>query len=570
MRRKGEQEISVSRGRAKRTTDLRSQALVRSARALALFAACCLSFAASVARAQSVYHNPVIAGDHPDPTVVRVGADYWAMVTTGDWAPHYTILQSSDLVHWKAVGAVFQTKPAWTKGDFWAPELVEDRGSFFLYYTARRDDGAGKKGTLCVAVATAAQPAGPYTDHGPLVCQEIGSLDAFSLRDETGQRYLIWKEDGNDRNQPTPIWAQALTDDGLRVVGKRKELIRNDAPWERGVVEGPYVLRREGWYYLFYSGNSCCGRACAYALGVARARKLLGPWEKNPANPIVAANAAWQCPGHGDIVTTQSGDEFLLYHSYRRASDTFSVGREAVLDRITWNDKGWPLVNGGKGPSSDAPAPLAVVGLKLDSAASALEFFDGFNAAQLGAEWQWPMDNAQSARVEADAGGYLVLAPATGGTKADEWAGAVLGRRATSGNYEVTTALVAPTAAGASAGLSAYGWRGAAVGVAVGAGKVSVWRREGKARDVLASANAPTSSPVFLRITAERGETYRFAFSANGRDWQTLGGAVDGGYIEGAHVALTVGGPAGAAARFDWVRIEPRAAAKSVGSSSGG
>jgi xylan 1,4-beta-xylosidase len=557
----------VSTARTERATDLRT--LTRRARALALFAVCCLSITANVARAQSVYHNPVIAGDHPDPTVLRVGADYWAMVTTGGWAPHYTILHSRDLVNWKAVGAVFQVKPAWTKGDFWAPELVEDRGSFYLYYTARRDDGAGKKGTLCVAVATAAQPAGPYTDHGPLVCQEIGSLDAFSLRDETGQRYLIWKEDGNDRNQPTPIWAQALSEDGLRVVGKRRELIRNDAPWERNVVEGPYVLRRAGWYYLFYSGNACCGRACAYALGVARARKLLGPWEKNPANPIVAANAAWQCPGHGDIVSTPDGSEFLLYHSYRRATDAFSVGREAVLDRISWDDKGWPQVNGGAGPSSDAPAPLAVAGVKLDAAtnASAAGFFDGFNAAQLDPDWQWPMDNAQSARVEPGAGGYLVLTPAPGGAKADEWTGAVLARRAISGSYEVTSAVLAPSVPGANAGLSAYGWRGAAVGVAVGGGKVLVWRREGKTKETLASATAPTSSPVFLRMTAERGETYRFAFSANGRDWQTLGDAVDGAYIEGAHVALVAGGTA---ARFDWVRVESRPVAKSAGASAGG
>jgi beta-xylosidase len=194
-------------------------------------------------------------------------------------------------------------------------------------------------------------------------------------------------------------------------------------------------------------------------------------------------------------------------------------------------------------------------------------FFDGFNAAQLDADWQWPMENAQSARTEPGAGGYLVLTPERVGAKADEWTGAVLGRRATSGSYEVTSAVIAPTVPGAAAGLSAYGWRAAAVGVAVGAGKVFVWRREGQMQETLASASAPTSSPVFLRMTAERGEVYRFAFSANGRDWQTLGGAVDGGYIEGAHVALTAGG---AAARFDWVRIEPRAAAKSAGSTSGG
>ena len=538
----------------------------RTAAAVALLALCCALLPPAGALSQSVYHNPVIAGDHPDPTVVRVGTDYWALVTTGGWAPHFTVMRSRDLVAWRTVGAVFRQKPAWAKGDFWAPELVEDRGSFYVYYTARRDDGPAKKGTLCVAVATAPRPDGPYTDHGPLVCQEIGSIDAFSLRDEDGRRYLIWKEDGNDRNQPTPIWAQQLTDDGLRVVGKRKELIRNDAPWEGRVVEGAYVMRRGGWYYMFYSGGACCGRACDYALGVARSRRLLGPWEKNPANPVVAANAAWQCPGHGDVVTTPDGREFLLYHSYRRSLDTFSVGRESVLDRVTWGENGWPVVNGGAGPSAGAPAPLAENGAGASAlggaGADTSEFFDGFEAAQLDPSWQWPMDNAQSARVEAGPGGYLVLTPEGGDAKADEWTGAVLGRRSTSGSYAATVAVVPPVAAGARAGLAAYGWRAWAVGAAVGGGKVSLWRREGRTQETLASAAAPAAALVFLRMTAERGETYRFEFSANGRDWQPLGPPVNGSYIEGAHVALSAGGAAG---RFDWVRIAPRAAAKSAG-----
>lgn len=534
-------------------------------RAAALFTcALCLLLLPVAARAQAVYHNPVMPGDHPDPTVLRVGDDFWALVTTGGWAPHFTILRSPDLIAWRTVGAVFEQKPGWAKGDFWAPELIEDRGRFYLYYTARRDDGPGKKGTLCVAVATAPQPAGPYTDRGPLVCQEIGSIDAFSLRDETGQRYLIWKEDGNDRNQPTPIWAQPLTDDGLKLTGKRKELIRNTEPWERHVVEGPYVLRRDGWYYLFYSGNACCGRSCDYALGVARAKKLLGPWEKNPANPILGGNEAWQCPGHGDIVTSVDGQEFLLYHSYRRRADTFSVGREALLDRITWDDKGWPLINGGRGPSSAAPAPVNV-----SSAPAPQAFFDGFNSEQLDAAWQWPMNNMQTARSGLMPGGYLSLATGAQQTGADEWTGAVLGLRATSGDYVATAALdLRGLPAGVRAGVAAYSWRDAAVGVASGGGKVYVWRREGRAQETVASAPAPAAATIFLRLTVERGETYRFAFSADGRDWRPVGAAVNGSYIEGAHVALTVAGPAGAAARFDWLRVEPRAATKAAGASA--
>ena len=80
------------------------------------------------------------------------------------------------------------------------------------------------------------------------------------------------------RRQPTPIWAQKLSEDGTKLVGEMKELLRNDAPWEKQLVEGPFVLRRNGYFYMFYSGNGCCGAGCNYALGVARAKQLLG-WE---------------------------------------------------------------------------------------------------------------------------------------------------------------------------------------------------------------------------------------------------------------------------------------------------
>jgi|GEM_PF-220464 len=525
--------------------------------------------------AGAVYRNPVIAGDYPDPTVIRVGEEYWAAVTTGSWAPHFTLLRSRDLVNWETAGAVFARRPAWAKGDFWAPELVEHGGRFHVYYTARRDEGPKKTGTLCVAVATAPAPSGPYTDHGPLVCQipelrNVGSIDAFLFRDERGDSYLVWKADGNDAepDQPTSIFAQRLSADGLRLTGKRREILRNTDPWERHVTEGSYLLRRGEWFYHFYSGNACCGRGCDYALGVARSRTLFGRWEKNPSNPILKANPDWQCPGHGTLVETPGGRLFLLYHSYRNRPWTFSVGREALLDEVVWGEDGWPTINGGAGPSSVAAAPLGATG-----PGGPVSFFDDFTAPALRPEWQWAIFAEPSART-AQGQGRLLLAPAqpaqaAGGpgrgsqgsqaAQADEWAAAVLGLRARSADYVATAAVDVPGAgATARAGLSAYSWRNGAAGVSVGAGKLFVWRRENQTRETLAEAPAPAAATLFLRMTAEGGDTYRFAYSADGREWKELGGAVAGSHIEGARVALTVGGPAGSVASFDWLRITPR------------
>jgi beta-xylosidase len=504
---------------------------------------------------QATYTNPVVAGDFPDPSVVRVGEDYWAVTTSGTWAPHFPLLHSRDLVNWRVAGHVFRERPRWAKSDFWAPEMTNDRGRFLLFYTARRDEGPRKNGTLCVALATADAPAGPYTDRGPLVCEirelgGVGSIDAFFVRDEQGDPHLVWKADGNDAepDRPTSIFAQRLSEDGTRLLGRRREILRNDAGWERHVTEGSYILRRGGWFYHFYSGNACCGRGCDYALGVARARRLLGPWEKHPRNPIVAANKDWQCPGHGSIVSTPDGRDFLLYHSYRRRRDTFNVGREALLDEVRWGADGWPTINDGRGPSSLAPSPLGAA--ETDGAA---EVFEDFKGPGLGPEWQWPMMIEQTATVEASGDGRLVLTPVSH-PKGDRVAAAVVGRQSVAGSYAAVAKVDARgTAAGALAGLAAYSWRDAAVGVAWGGGKVTVWRREGPGHSVVASADAPREGAVFLRMTVEAGETYRFAFSGDGRRWTELGGAVNGSHVEGARVALTA---AGGAARFDWVRIK--------------
>lgn len=517
-----------------------------------------LLWTTAAAQNASVYTNPVMAGDYPDPSVIRVGQDYWAMVTTGGWAPHFSILHSSDLINWRVTSAVFQKPPAWAKDDFWAPELIEDKGRYFVFYTARRDDGPKKRGTLCVAVASAPAPAGPYTDQGPLVCQiselkNVGSIDAFFVRDEAGQPYLIWKADGNDAepDEPTSIFAQRLSDDFSKLLGKRKEILRNTAAWEKHVTEGSYIIRHGEWFYHFYSGNACCGRACAYALGVARSRKLLGPWEKNPQNPILAANDTWQCPGHGDLVSTPGGRDFLLYHAYRKRADAFHVGREALLDEVKWNEQGWPTINEGRGPSGTAPAPLEGVAVRAPA-----EFFDGFTAPELEASWQWPMFGQQTARVDV-ASRHLVLTPvAMPGGNADKWTGAVLAQRTMSGTYVATTVVdTRSLSTGATAGLAAYSWRNDAVGIGVGDGQVFVWRRDGRVQTAPATSPAPNAPSIYLRMTVKDGEQFRFTYSVNGRDWKEVGGIIQAGNVEGAHVALVAGG---ASARFDWLKITPK------------
>jgi xylan 1,4-beta-xylosidase len=505
--------------------------------------------ACAAAESSAVYHNPVLAGDYPDPSVIRVGKEYWATATSSEWGPQFPLLHSRDLVNWKVVGAVFPKRPAWAVANFWAPEISEYRGRYSVYYVGRRIDGP-----LSVAVATADKPEGPYTDHGPLVSQEAGSIDPMAVADEKGERYLIWKEDGNSRKLPTVIWAQKLTADGAALVGDKKELIRNDSAWEGAVVEGPFVLRRGDWFYLFYSGSGCCGRGCAYALGAARSRALLGPWEKNPANPILAGNDHWKCPGHGSIVTDERGRFFLLYHAYDARTFVYT-GREMLLDEVKFGDDGWPTMNGGQGPTSAAPSPLGITQTRRGGS-----FFDDFTSEHVGPRWQWPQGNEPSLRLDPANGGQLVLAPTA--DHASDPIGAVLAWPTVSGDYEAIAVIDAHgLKLGALAGLSAFGDPGNALGVAVGEGKALVWRREKNQHRNVAELAGVIWPSVYLRLTATGGDRFQFAVSSDGLDWKNVGDPAEGAYLppwdRSVRVALTVGGVVGAEGRFNSFRITP-------------
>jgi xylan 1,4-beta-xylosidase len=532
----------------------------QSIRGRAILLALCLMASASVSLAQrrATYTNPVKAGDFPDPSITRVGSDFWASATTSEWGPEFPILHSRDLVNWEVVGAVFQRRPAWAVGSFWAPEISQDRGRFFVYYVGRKKDGP-----LCVAVATAARPQGPYADRGPLVCQEVGSIDPFPVTDEAGQRYLLWKEDGNSVSKPTPIWAQRLSPDGTRLVGERRELIHNDQAWEKhptlpfgNLVEGPSVVRRGGWFYLFYSGNFCCGRECDYALGVARSRKLLGPWEKNPNNPVLAGNDSWKCPGHGTVVSDARGRYFLLYHAYH-PKDFVYVGRQTLLDEVVWGADGWPTINDGHGPSARAVSPFGARETRAE-----YNFFDDFNAPTLLPGWQWPQSNVPDFRVVR---GQLLLSPTI--EAGHNPSAAVLARTTTTGDYVATTVVNMRGVREAEfAGLSAYGDAENALGISVDNKKVVIlWRREKNdyKENILTDfvGTMPRGGVVQLRMTAREGHLYRFAVSDDGRAWKDVGEEVDGQFLppwdRGVRVALVAGGARGVAARFESLRIEP-------------
>ena len=516
------------------------------------------------ARRPRGWANPVVPGDHPDPTIIRVGDTFWASATSSEWSPQFPLFRSTDLVHWTIAGSIFPVQPAWAEGSFWAPELVHDEVTdrFFVWYVAKQRDGP-----LCIAVATAADPAGPYVDHGPLVCEDDGSIDPCFARDEDGAPFLIWKEDGNSQGRPTPIWAQHLGDDLLHLTGEKTQLITNDQPWEEGIVEGPYILRHEGRFYMFYAGNSCCGTECKYAEGVARADRLLGPWEKFPGNPLIGANDRWRCPGHGTAVQTvgrngKPAQEYLLYHAYP-AEGTVFVGREAVLDEITWSKPapdgrpGWPSINAGRGPGEAAPS-------------TKVDFIDEFQLVELGPSWQWPVNTRPE--VSTGQGRLTLRIPLASPLAAAPVQSALLAIPNPAGDsYQASVALWVPAQPSHAlwAGLAVVGDPFNTIGLGVrgkedGRGAhLLLWDRRGATAEVLWQNDVPTARVISVRVASVgSGHTLQFSFSLDREQWQQAGEPYDASALPAWNRALRLGllleGPLGSSAAFEHFQLRAR------------
>lgn len=281
-----------------------------------------------------LYANPVVATDAPDPGVMKVGSTYY-MATTGGRFP---LRKSTDLVHWTSIGSVRPAgQPAWAVSDFWAPELHEVNGGYVAYFSARKSNGAFALGT-----ATATSPQGPYTPQSTPILEPAapGAIDVHFFRSSAGTNYLLWKIDGNQTpGNPTPIYVQPLSADGLTLTGTKTLLIDHDTSWEGNLVEGPWMIEEGGYFYLFYSANGYASNN--YAIGVARASSPTGPFTKYSGNPILKTRGAWAGPGHGSVVKGPHGEWVHVFHAWVAGQVGSSPGRQVLVDRIEFVN-GWP------------------------------------------------------------------------------------------------------------------------------------------------------------------------------------------------------------------------------------
>ncbi|NBE95577.1 arabinan endo-1,5-alpha-L-arabinosidase [Nonomuraea sp. KC401] len=370
------------------------------------------------AAASPTYTNPVSAGavdTFPDPTMIHAKDGLWYAYGTQnpvfnskgeDGERILPILRSKDMVTWEYAGEVFtpQTQPAWHDGArLWAPDIRYINGTYYLYYSV-----SPKGGDL--GLATAPTPAGPWTDKGGILPAATratcptGHIDSAQFTDVDGAHYMYW-------GSYDVVCVARMNADATRVEGAATQVARGRR------MEGAYVVRRGGHYYMLYSDGGCCqGSFSGYQVKAGRATSPFGPFTDDEGaglmdltskGAIVAgANGnRWTGTGHSGFQTDLSGQDWLVYHGVSTDDPDFPpIGggrltnlskRPLLIDRLDWI-AGWPVVRAGAGPSEGAqPAPVT----SFDAGGTLNEGLTG-----------WRAEGGWSHKTEQDAKGYATHA----------------------------------------------------------------------------------------------------------------------------------------------------------------
>lgn len=460
---------------------------------------CAASLATGVAQQENYFTNPVIRGDVPDPSIIRVGEGYYATGTSSEWAPYYPIFTSTDLVNWQPAGHVFGEKPAWIKSSFWAPEFYQHKGKIYVYYTARKQSD----NISCIGVAVADTPAGPYKDYGPVVEFGKEAIDAFIIEDK-GKLYISWKAYGLD-DRPIEILASQLSDDGLHLVGEPFSILRDD---ERQGMEGQQWFKMGDYYYIVYSVRGCCGPRSDYAVSVARSKKLRGPYEKYEGNPILHGSKDVLSIGHGTITTTPDGRMFYLCHAYLPEAG-FYQGRQPFMQEIRMGEDQWPHFVTGEYACLSQPMPFAETAQE-----PAASFFDDFTADKLRMEWSW---NYPFADVKTEiSNGVLTL---SGKPMPEVKTGSALCLRPAAKDYSFETVVLnhnesfkGITMYGDARSLISFGCKGDRL--------ILNCVIDGK--ELKLSETHISSSPIYLKMNVSDGTKSSFSWSSDGEKWNAV------------------------------------------------
>jgi beta-xylosidase len=314
----------------------------------------------SLAQTSATYRNPILGGDHPDGSPIRVGNDFYLTHSSFDYVPGLLIWHSRDLVNWRPVAAALHRY----YGVVWAPYLCEYQGHFYIYFPAGGH----------IQVVHAEHPEGPWSDPIDL---GIKTIDPAHVA-ENGRRFLYLA--GGQMAE--------LTADGLAVKVQPRAVFD---PWplpasmraECTCLEGPKVIEHNGYFYLNVAEGGTAGPATSHAVVSARSRHADGPWELSPYNPVVhtpSRSDRWLSLGHGRLVDTPDGKWYMTVHSYE--NEYRALGRQLLLLPVEWTPDGWFRIPAGI--SADSAIPMPVPGATQQPY---LDPSDNFAGPVLGLQW---------------------------------------------------------------------------------------------------------------------------------------------------------------------------------------
>ncbi|MCR4764589.1 MAG: glycoside hydrolase family 43 protein [Bacteroidaceae bacterium] len=518
-------------------------------------------------RTEKGFQNPVIPGYYPDPSVCRVGDDFYLVTSSFQYFPGVPVFHSKDLIHWEQIGNVLDrpsqvdlSKGGASSGIF-APTIRFHEGKYYMITTNINLMFTNKAGNFIV---TADNPAGPWSD--PVFIEGVMGIDP-SLYWENGKMFLVWSAMNH-------IGFVELDSQTYQMIGEPKNIWDGDGD---SSPEGPHLYKKDGYYYLLIAEG---GTEMGHKVNIARSSNIDGPYTSNPANPILtqkrrdSASSILQGTGHPDLIQAADGSWWMVYLGFR---DTVGkqhhlLGRETCLAPVRWDENAWPVVNGKGWVDVDMSHVQTLPQVLLPQASNKVDFKDG---KKLGFEWIYTnnpvLDNYSYANNQ-------LLLKATS-VKLDDptRTPTFVARRQTDVNCVVTTSMSMKNAkAGDRVGLTVYmESRGhydvALIGAPDGSQQIELSYRLGEIKHVAKTVKLNSKSAVQFRIDVTNSH-YAFSYSTDGKEFLPLA-KMDSFFLStetmGGFTGILFGwfaeGEAGtrAVAAIDWMDYQPGSEYKS-------
>ena len=393
-----------------------------------------------ISSGQNGYLNPVIPGFYPDPSVCRVGEDFYLVNSSFEYFPGVPVFHSRDLIHWEQIGycltrdSQLPLQKCHSSGGIYAPTIRYQEGLFYMITT--NTTGGGN------FMVTATNPAGPWSE--PIHVEPAGiDPDLFF---EKGRAYVC-STDGQMGIQMSEIDIKT----GKRI-GEKRHIWRGTGGRN---AEGPHIYKNAGLYYLMISEG---GTEYGHKVTIARSKELMGPYMSNPANPILThadesgQGSPIQGTGHADLVKASDGSWWMVCLGFRPTKGFHHIlGRETFLAPVRWDENSWPVVNGTGTIALEMKTKTLpqVTGSKSPGRAE-------FDDSGLGLEWNYLRNPVRENYSFSDKKGFLSLKATEVGLEVAD-SPSFIGRRQQHFNFEAGTELeFNPSKENEEAGLVVY------------------------------------------------------------------------------------------------------------------